>query len=117
MVNGMTKPAMQLIMRVMRKLFFFTWLAMLLALLINPVSASDDSETARRLSAAGEILPLETILEQAQQYQPGRLVEVEFEQQGERYIYEIEILNSNGIVWELKLDARTGQLLKHEQED
>lgn len=113
----MTKATMQFIMRVMRKLIFFTWFVMLLVLLTNRVSASDDSETARRLSAAGEILPLETILERAQQYQPGRLVEVEFDQQGERYIYEIEILSSKGSVWELKLDARTGQLLKHEQED
>ena len=104
-------------MRIMRKLLLNTWLPVMLLLLGNAVFANDDHETARHLSAAGEILPLETILERAQQYQPGRVLEVEFEKQHEQYFYEIEILNTQGIVWELKLDARTGQLLEREQED
>lgn len=104
-------------MYVMRKIFHYAWLAVFLAFLVDPVKASTDYETAHRLSAAGEILPLETILQRAQQHQPGRVLEVEFEQQREQYIYEIEILDPKGAVWELKLDARTGQLMEHEQED
>ena len=56
-------------------------------------------------------------MKQAQQYQPGRVLEVEFDSKHQHYIYEIEILNTKGIVWELKLDARTGELLKSEQEN
>ncbi len=102
---------------IMPKLLSRVWLPVMLLLFGHTVSASDDHETARHLSEAGEILPLEMILEQAQQHQPGRVLEVEFEKQHERYIYEIEILNPKGVVWELKLDARTGQLLEREQED
>ena len=104
-------------MHFMRILLHPTWLAVVFTLLTHPVAASDDHETARRLSASGEILPLEAILQRAHQHQPGRVLEVEFEQKHEPYIYEIEILDTNGAVWELKLDARTGQLQKREQED
>ena len=89
----------------------------MLFLLSNAALASDDHETAHRLSEAGEILALEKILEHAQQHQPGRVLEVEFEKKRGQYIYEIEILNTDGIVWELELDAQTGQLLERKQED
>jgi uncharacterized membrane protein YkoI len=101
----------------MLKLRAKIWLPLLLMLFCNYAFASDDYETARELSETGEILPLETILKRAQQYQPGRVLEVEFESKHQQYIYEIEILNAKGIVWELKLDANTGKLLKSEQEN
>jgi len=101
----------------MKKWLLHASIPALLLLVGNAAVASDDHETARRLSEAGEILPLETILEHAQQLQPGRVIEVEFEQDHRQYIYEIEILNARGVVWELELDARTGQLLERKQED
>jgi uncharacterized membrane protein YkoI len=101
----------------MKKQLYIAWIPALLLLHGNAALASDDHETARRLSEAGKILPLETILEHAQQHQPGRVLEVEFENIRGQYIYEIEILNAKGIVWELELDAQTGQLLERKQED
>ena len=101
----------------MKKRLLLAWIPALLLLVGNSALASDDHETARRLSEAGEILPLETILEHAQQHQSGRVLEVEFEQDHGQYIYEIEILNTRGIVWELEFDAQTGQLLERKQED
>ena len=88
-----------------------------LLLVGNVALADDDHEAARRLSEAGDILSLETILEHAQQQQPGRVIEVEFEQDHGQYIYEIEILTTSGIVWELEFDAQTGQLLERKQEN
>jgi len=104
-------------MQFMQKGFLPVALSSLLLLGGNTAYASDDQETARRLSEAGEILPLETILQQVQQHQPGRVLEVEFDNKHGQYIYEIEILNAKGIVWELELDARTGQLLERKQEN
>ena len=101
----------------MKKSFLLAWISALLLLVGNTALASDDHEAARRLSEAGEILPLETILENAQQHQPGRILEVEFEEYRGQYIYEIEILNTKGIVWELQFNAQTGQLLERKQED
>jgi uncharacterized membrane protein YkoI len=66
---------------------------------------------------AGDILTLEQILELARQQHPGRVLETELERKGERYIYEVELLDDSGEVWEMKFDASTGKLLKEEQED
>jgi len=57
----------------------------------------------------GEILPLTRILEIAQQYAPGEVIEVEYKR-GPRY--KIKTLLDNGRVLEVKLDARTGELLE-----
>jgi len=113
--NGMTNLAGQLMIQAMKKPLLFG--AILLLLVGNAAFGSDNHEAARRLSEAGEILPLETILQRAQQHQPGRVLEVEFDNDRGQYIYEVEILNTKGIVWELELDARTGQLLERKQEN
>ena len=42
---------------------------------------------------------------------------MELEKKGGRYIYEVELLNNNDEVWEVKLDAKTGELIKLEIED
>jgi len=57
----------------------------------------------------GEILPLTRILEIAQQYAPGEVIEVEYKR-GPRY--EIKTVLTNGRVMEVTLDARTGELLE-----
>jgi uncharacterized membrane protein YkoI len=77
----------------------------------------EDHEEARRLQQAGVILPLETIIEKAQAIHAGRILEAELESKQGGHQYEIEILDEDGHVWELKLDAQTGQLLKQELED
>ena len=113
----MTKLSGQLMIQAMKNPLLLGTIPLLLLLFGNAAFGSDDHETARRLSDAGEILSLETILQRAQQYQPGRVLEVEFDNDRGQYIYEVEILNAKGVVWELELDARTGQLLERKQED
>ena len=97
---------------------FFTLLAVLLALVYLPRADSGESATsAGRLSAKGDILSLEKISQKARSYKPGEILEVELEKKHGRYIYELEILDAASQVWELKLDAKSGQLLKMEQDD
>jgi len=109
LVAGMTKPG---------KIIIVLFFPLITALFINfPVIASDDHEEARRLQQAGSILPLETILQKAKAIHPGRVLEVELETKHGQHQYEIELLDENGRVWEMKLNAQTGQLLKQEQED
>ncbi|MBF4991525.1 PepSY domain-containing protein [Methylophilus sp. QUAN] len=96
----------------------FTLLAVLLALVYLPRADSGESATsAGRLSAKGDILSLEKISQKARSYKPGEILEVELEKKHGRYIYEVEILDAASQVWELKLDAKSGQLLKMEQDD
>jgi len=83
----------------------------------SPALADKEDELnyreARRLMENGTILPLQTILKKVQ----GSILEVELEHERGLYLYEIEVLNSNGTVTELEFDATTGKLVKSELED
>jgi uncharacterized membrane protein YkoI len=81
------------------------------------MAGSLDADDARRLRDAGEILPLSEILQRARDAQPGRVIEVELEDTGEEVVYELEVLDAGGVVWELQLDARSGAVLKRVPED
>lgn len=95
--------------------------AMLAGLLYFPdiglVTAEDDHVTARKLRESGQILPLEQILDRARARQPGQILETELERKRNVYVYEVEILDADGRVWELKFDARTGELMELELDD
>jgi uncharacterized membrane protein YkoI len=79
--------------------------------------ADEDYGTARALVEKGEILSLDQILDKAGQHLQGRILEIEVEREGGRYIYEVEILDDHGVVKELEIDAASGVLLKIERED
>ncbi|MCG7898545.1 MAG: PepSY domain-containing protein [Candidatus Thiodiazotropha lotti] len=76
-----------------------------------------DYQDVRRLTQSGKILPLTELLRRIQASKPGRVIEVELERKGKAYIYEIEILDELGVVWEYKLDAVNGEILELELED
>ena len=78
-----------------------------------PVLRQRDHERVRDAVARGEMVPLETILADAQRRHPGRVLEVELEHDE----YEVEILGADGVVRELEYDARTGELLDVEVDD
>ncbi len=81
------------------------------------VAADSDQALARKLSESGEIMPLEQVLAGHESTAAGPILEVELEQEGKQVIYEIELLDSEGKVWELEVDAVTGKLLKRELDD
>jgi uncharacterized membrane protein YkoI len=89
-----------------------------MALLSAVAADSDiDQDEARRLRESGDILPLTEILNVARTTHPGRIIEVELERERGHYIYEIELLDEDGQVLELKYDAASGVLLEKELED
>jgi len=69
------------------------------------------------LFEAGSILPLAQILKQVAIDYPGRILEVEFEREHGQYVYEIELVDEDGLVWELEYDAENGKLIERERED
>jgi len=99
---------------------YITWAALaLLAMLTGsqPLLAETDYDTARKLREAGDILPLDTILHKLAKTHPGKVLEVELERKHGRVLYEIEILDAEGKVWEFKVDPRTGDIVKQKAED
>lgn len=89
-----------------------------LILILSPGAglADGDHDRAKQLKEAGEILSLEQVIETAKRDHPGQLLEAELEEKKGRFIYELELLDEEGIVWELKYDAKSGELLKEKRE-
>ncbi len=85
-----------------------------LALNAVRVAAGDDHTRARELVEAGEIIPLEQLLEKQLSGKQLRILEVELESEDGTLVYEIEILDEKGTVRELLFDARTGTPLGEE---
>lgn len=79
--------------------------------------SSDEQEQVRMLQQQGDILSLEQILERARSHRQGRVLEAELERKRDRYIYEVELVDDGGQVWEMKLDAMSGELLEQEREN
>lgn len=71
-----------------------------------------DHDRARRALEAGEILPLDTVLERVARDTPGRVMEVELERENGRWVYEIRLLRSGGVLIKLLVDARDGTVIK-----
>lgn len=70
-----------------------------------------DHDRARRALEAGEIMPLNTVLERVAVTAPGRVIEVELERKKERWVYEIKLLRSGGVLVKLLVDARDATLI------
>lgn len=71
----------------------------------------DDHERARAAVRAGEVLPLPAVLERLQRSHPGQVLELELEREDGRWIYEVKLLQADGQLLKLDLDARTAQVL------
>jgi uncharacterized membrane protein YkoI len=93
-------------------------LLIIIALVVCGYSLAEEGyEEARRLTESGVILPLEEIIPIIQAQQSGRILELELERERGRYLYEIELLDARGAVWEFKVNAATGEILERELED
>jgi len=77
----------------------------------------DDHNLAHRLVAEGKIRELSVIVEEVAVQVPGKMLEVEFENDDGVYKYELKILRPEGKVQEVEVDATTGAILKIEDDD
>ncbi|MBR0679808.1 PepSY domain-containing protein [Roseomonas eburnea] len=86
----------------------------LLPLLAQPAHASDrrDHERARAALAAGEIRPLADLLAEVERRYVGTVIETELDRDNGRWVYEFKLLPPSGRVFEIKLDAATGALIR-----
>lgn len=84
------------------------------ALALAPAWAEDkdDHDQARAAVQAGQVLPLSTVLDRLQRTHPGQVLELQLEREDGRWIYEIKMLQRDGQLLKLELDAATAQVLK-----
>ncbi|QWK80693.1 PepSY domain-containing protein [Ochrobactrum sp. BTU1] len=85
--------------------------------LAAPSLAEDSQDRARDALERGDILPLSRILDVAKRDAGGRVINVELDRDDGRFIYEVEIITSDGRLLELSIDAATGRILDRDFED
>lgn len=94
--------------------------AALVLLLPESARASSDDrdhDRARTALQAGEVMPLKTLLLQLERSHPGQVLEVELEQEHGLWVYEFKLLQPDGRLVQLDLDARSGAVLKQRVRD
>jgi hypothetical protein len=74
-------------------------------------ASDDDHDRARQAVEAGQVLALPVVLERLAADYPGRVLEVELEQDDGRWQYEVKLLQRGGQLTKLKVDAQTGEVL------
>lgn len=87
-------------------------LAIAIALPTATALAGGDHERARAALVAGEIQPLAKILERVSAQHPGHVLEVELDHERMRWIYEIKILQADGSILKLDVDAKDAAVIR-----
>ena len=92
------------------------------ALLTMPVSAradddARDQEIARQALKEGRIKSLLEITEIVKTKMPGTILGVELEVDDGRLVYDFDIVDPQGKLKEVEVDAATGAILKVEDDD
>ncbi|WP_312373349.1 PepSY domain-containing protein [Stutzerimonas nitrititolerans] len=90
-----------------------------LAVTANLALAKDiGPDEALRLRDAGTIQSFEKLNEAALAKHPGSTIEdTELEEEYGRYVYQLELRDGKGVQWDIELDAKTGEVLKDQQDD
>ena len=72
-----------------------------------------DHNQALHMRQRGEILPAQQLLEQAFARHPdSRLLEMKLKRKHGRHLYKLQLLNRDGRVHRLYMDASTGELIR-----
>lgn len=75
-------------------------------------------DEAVKLRDAGTIKDFQSLNESVLKLHPGgRISETELEQEYGKYIYQLEVMDKDGIKWDVEMDATTGKMLKNHQDD
>ncbi len=91
-------------------------LLLMLGLALPGLVAADsvDQDQILKLIKQGELQPLETLLQRHRHRLQGRLIDLELEHHKGRWIYELELLDDQGVVREYLIDAKSGEWLGQE---
>ncbi|MCF7984596.1 MAG: PepSY domain-containing protein [Thiohalocapsa sp.] len=87
-------------------------LTLSLALLVPALPAvADDHDLAREALQRGEVRPIAEILSSVDAQVNGDIIEVELEREDGRLVYELKVIESDGRVSEILVDAASAEVL------
>jgi uncharacterized membrane protein YkoI len=72
----------------------------------------NDHDLVRAAVQAGQVMPLHSLLERLRRSHPGQVLALELEQEDGRWLYEVKLLQADGQLLKLELDAHSGELLR-----
>ncbi|MFQ5469509.1 MAG: PepSY domain-containing protein [Gammaproteobacteria bacterium] len=79
--------------------------------------ADDDHDIALQLREQGKIMSLKDILSTTLHSEDERVIEVELKGKDDKYFYEVLVIDGERQLWEIYIDAQTGDVLHKEPED
>lgn len=94
---------------------YVAWMFLGLGVATGGVLHADDRsdhELARQALERGQVLPLRTVLDKVEREYQGQVLKVEFEEEDGRFFYEIRLLQKDGRMAKLEVDATDGRVLK-----
>lgn len=71
-----------------------------------------DQDRVRDAVRAGEVMPFDALRERLRKSHPGDVLELELERERGRWIYEVKLLQPDGRIVKLEVDARSGEVLR-----
>lgn len=80
-------------------------------------AGNSQQDEAREAVKQGLVRPLEEVLTEVRKTIKGDIVEIEFEKDDGRFIYEIEYVAPDGHLMEIKIDAKTLAVVSLGEED
>ncbi len=69
-------------------------------------------DQARRALDRGDILPLEAVIKHLRRVSQGRIVSTEYEYEFDRWVYEFKVIDEQGRMSKIHIDAKQGCLLR-----
>jgi uncharacterized membrane protein YkoI len=90
----------------------------MLSLTLAPINATaKDLDRLRDAVKRGDVLPLSVLQEKLRISYPGDIVKVELDEDDGRFIYEFKVLQANGRLYEIEMNAKDGTILDVDDDD
>lgn len=77
----------------------------------------DDLDRLRDAVSRGEVMPLSALQQNVRRAFPGEIIKVELDEDDGRFIYEFKVLQANGRLLEIEMDARDGRVIDVDDDD
>lgn len=81
-----------------------------------PAAADDDDAEMRAMSSAAGLISPEQAIEKAVAAKPGTAIDTDLDRKLGKYYYEVEVIDGQGVKWEVHLDAATGEVKRVERD-
>ncbi len=79
---------------------------------VLPAHADDDIQEARRIARMANLIDPDRAIEIALAEKPGVMTDFDLDHERKGWVYEIEIVDAQGVEWEIKLEGETGKVVK-----